>query len=199
MAAWVGMPSIRNSTCMSVDSGFQWMSEAPRSTAWAMIEWTSLTAGRVLAQVGERDLRLGLLDLANVSRRAGSRRVISGGDVGLRGSRPRDLHAGDHHHLVDGDDVRGVGHRQHQRPVGEEADRHRLQALGQLDRDQVGRPHVNFVRRQVDVVDAEPLAERPRQLVLTHLARLDQDLAGRLAAVARRATASVDRLARREA
>ena len=67
------------------------------------------------------------------------------GDVGLGSGRPRDLHVGEHHHLVDRDDVRGVGHREHQRAFGEEANRDRVQALGQLARDQIRRAHVDLV------------------------------------------------------
>ena len=38
VAACVSTPSIRNWTFMSPASGSKWMSDAPRSTAWPMIE-----------------------------------------------------------------------------------------------------------------------------------------------------------------
>ena len=38
-------PSMRARTTMSCSWGSKWMSEAPSSIAWAIVVWTSLTAG----------------------------------------------------------------------------------------------------------------------------------------------------------
>ena len=60
-------------------------------------------------------------------------------DVLAARDRRADLLAGQQRDVVDGEDVGRVGHRDEQRAVVEEADRHRLVALGGRDRDEVRR------------------------------------------------------------
>ena len=83
-------------------------------------------------------------------------------------------------------------------PSGEEADRHRLVALGDLERDQVDRAHVDVEHRQVDVVEAEALGQRAGELVVADHPGLDQHLAGRPALLARVVDRLLDVLAARK-
>ena len=82
-----------------------------------------------------------------------------------RGDRHAHSPAGDHRDVVDRQHVRRVGHRQQQRAVVDEPDRHGPVALGGVGADQLHGAHVQVVDRQVDVVQAEPLGHDSRQLV----------------------------------
>ena len=116
-------------------------------------------------------------------------------DVLGRRRRGDDRHARDHRDLVDRQHVRRVGHRDEQacrrRGTAPAAPRYCFAISG---RDQVRRAHVDLEHRQVDVVDAEALRERTRQLVVANRAGLDQDLAGRPALLAREPDRRLDRL-----
>ena len=68
--------------------------------------------------------------------------------------------------VVDREDVRRVGHRDEQRALVEERDRHRLVALGGRDRDEVRRGHVDLEDAEVEVVEAVALGDGARELVL---------------------------------
>ena len=80
--------------------------------------------------------------------------------------------------VVDGEDVGRVGHRDQQRLLVDEADRQRPVAAGGVDRDQVGRRHVDLVDGEVDVVEAVALGDRARELVGVDRALLEQQLLG---------------------
>ena len=87
--------------------------------------------------------------------------------------------------VVDRQHVRRVGHRQQQRAVVGEADRHRLIALGRLGVEQADRAHVEVVDGQVDVVQAEALGHHAGELVVAQDALLDEHEPGRAALRAR--------------
>jgi hypothetical protein len=72
----------------------------------------------------------------------------------LRGcNRDAAAETGPHLHVVDGQHVGGIGHREQQGSLVDEPDRHGPVATSRLDRDQVGRRHVDLVDREVDVVE----------------------------------------------
>jgi hypothetical protein len=85
-----------------------------------------------------------------------------------------DAQPGDDRQVVGGDDVRGVGDRDEQRALVDVGDRHRLQALGDRRRDEVGRGHVDLELVQVEVVEAVALGERAGVLVGAQGAALEQ-------------------------
>ena len=116
-----------------------------------------------------------------------------------RGRRRADPPAGHHADVVDRQHVRRVGHRQQQRAVVGEADRHRLIALGGLDAEQVDGAHVEVVDGQVDVVQAEALGHDAGELVVAQDALLDEHEPGRAALRARGRDGLLDRLAVGEA
>ena len=121
-------PSTRKRTRMSLPSGSKWMSEAPSSTAWAMIELTSLMTGassadsRISVTIGEL--------LARPPRRPRRPRRRAGHARDQRRRCPpasattgRSLVAGHQLEVVEREHVRRVGHRDQQRaasskPIG---------------------------------------------------------------------------------
>ena len=93
--------------------------------------------------------------------RIGDRRddVLGGGDHRAH------VEPGHDRDVVDGPHVGRVRHRDHQRVVLDEGDRDRAVALRSLVRDQVDGTEVELEDAQVDVVEAEALGRRTRQLV----------------------------------
>ena len=83
--------------------------------------------------------------------------------------------------------------------VADERDRDRAVALGGLGRDQVDRPEVDVEGAQVEVVEAEALGGRPRELVGRDHLLGEQHLLRSAAAVARLGDGGLDAVARREA
>ena len=106
--------------------------------------------------------------------------VLLGGDGDAAVERRRDLD------VVDREHVGRVGHRHQQRLFVDEADRQRPVAARRVDRDQVGRRHVDLVGGEVDVVEAVALGDRARELVGGDRALLDQQPLRRAAGGARR-------------
>ena len=115
--------------------GEKWISDAPRSTAWAMIELTSLTTGRVagaLHRCSETSrLAVGLLVdgfgdrvVEPAHARDDERDVVARCDCDL------DRHARAQREVVDRYDVRRVLHRDQQRAVVELTDRDHREAFG---------------------------------------------------------------------
>ncbi len=82
------------------------------------------------------------------------------GDVVRRRDRDADLVAGHDRDVVDREHVRRVGHRDQQRALVGERDRHRLVALGDGRADEVGRGHVDLEDAEVEVVEPVALGER---------------------------------------
>ena len=80
-----------------------------------------------------------------------------------RRDRDADLVAGHDRDVVDREDVRRVGHRDQQRALVGERDRHRLVALGDAGGDEVGGGHVDLEDAEVEVVEAVALGERARE------------------------------------
>ena len=130
-------PSTRKRTRSSRPSGARWMSEAPRSTAWATIWLTSLTTGASSA-VSRRSttsalapfLRLDLAVLLGDDVLEPVQPRDQRGDVLRRRDRDAHLVAGHDRDVVDRQHVRRVGHRDQQRALVGERHRHRLVALG---------------------------------------------------------------------
>ena len=86
-------------------------------------------------------------------------------DVDLGGDRDPAAQAGHHLDVVDGEDVRRVGHREEQRLGVDVADRDGVEAAGGLDRDEVRRAHVDVVGVEVDVVEPVALGDRAGELI----------------------------------
>ena len=174
------------------------MSEAPRSTASSITRCTSWITDAsspdapkfiVRREVVERALRLGvagvlllLVDRLDLGRGAVAAPPVRVGeaaddelDVGGRGDRRADLVAGHDRDVVDGEHVGRVRHRDQQRAVAGEGDGHRVVALDRGGRDELGRVRVDAVGLQVEVVEAEALGDRARELVLGDRAGGEQD------------------------
>ena len=187
VAAGASTPSTRKSTRVSPSSGLMWMSEAPCCDG--------LGDDRV-HELDDGSVAVGVVEHARPARRprrppprrcprssrpsaraAPSSRLRSSTEAAAGRIAP----AGHHPDVVDREDVRGVGHRQQQRAVVGEADRHRLVALGGLGADQVDGAHVEVVDREVDEVQAEALGDHAGELVVAQDAALDQHQARRAA------------------
>jgi hypothetical protein len=138
------------------------MSEAPSSTAWAIIELTSLMTGASSA-----DSRISVTAADHAE------------DVVGRGHHRAHLVAGHQLQVVERQHVRRVRHGDHQVAALVEADRDGVEAPGRLRADQVQRADVRLVDREVRVVEAEALCGRARQLVAGDRRGLEQDLLGR--------------------
>ena len=118
-------PSMRKRTRICVPSGARWMSEAPCSTAWAMIWLTSLMTGASSAD--SRRSTISAVVLLGLHRRrsatTSSRRVsrlIRPAMSSREATAGADLEAGHQRDVVDGQDVGRVGHRDEQRALAEE-------------------------------------------------------------------------------
>ena len=195
------------------------MSEAPRSTASEITRWTSwiteasspeapklTVCGR---QVVERSLgaggrRLGELVVERLELGRGAAAAAPAGivdalehrlDVRRRGDRGPDLVAGHHGDVVDRQHVRRIGHRDEQRAVGGEGDRHRLVALDRRRSDELGGVGVDAVALQVEVIEAEALGDRPREVALGDRTGRDQHALGGRAGRVRHLHRVVHRLA----
>ena len=81
-------------------------------------------------------------------------------------------------HVIDGKDVRRIGHRHQQCPVVEEGHRNGRIALRRVRVDQVGRAHVWRESREVDVFEPVALGERPAELLCRDDAAVDQQIQG---------------------
>ena len=117
------------------------------------------------------------------------------GDVLLGRDGRAHLVAGHQRDVVDGEDVARVDHRDQQRAVVEDLDRHRAVALGRARGQQVGGRHVDPEDAEVDLVDAEALGDDARELVGRQDAALDEHLAGAPPVGARLRDRGLDRLA----
>ena len=100
-------------------------------------------------------------------------------DVAAGGHRGPHLVAGHDRDVVDREHVRGVGHRDQQRAFGDERHRYGLVALDGGRGDELGRVGVDLVVAQRDVVEAEALRDRARELVVGDRALRQQDALGR--------------------
>ena len=194
-------PSTRKRTRTSRPSGARWMSEAPRSTAWATIWLTSLTTGassEVSCRATTSPSSSSTISPSPDDVFEAVQARYERGDV-VRG-RDRDAHlvAGHDRDVVDREHVRGVGHRDQQRALVGEGDRHRLVALGDRRVDEVRRRHVHLEDAEVEVVEAVALGERAREPVLGERAVLEQHPLGRSAGRARALERVLDLLARGE-
>ena len=105
------------------------------------------------------DLLLGVRDdiLEAVQASDQIRDVIRCGD--------RDPHfiAGHDRDVVNGEHVRRVGHRDQQRALVDERDRHRLVAACRRRADEVGRAHVDGQHAEIEVIQSVALGQRARQ------------------------------------
>ena len=160
----------------------KWMSEAPRSTASATIEWTSLTTGASSAESRRSmtcglDLLLDLGDGAVEPRQAAEQQL----DVVVGRDDEPDLVAGHHRQVVGGQDVRRIGGGDDQRAL-----------VGEGDRDgAVAAQHCGSTSElavvsigcdvEVDVVDAVALADGAGELVGRDDVALEQRAPGRRA------------------
>ena len=88
------------------------------------------------------------------------------GDVIRRRDRDAHLVAGHDRDVVDRQHVRRVGHRDQQGALVGERHRHRLVALGDRRRDQVGGRHVDLEDAEVEVVQAVALGQRTGETVV---------------------------------
>jgi hypothetical protein len=159
------------------------MSDAPWSTPWATSDLGALVDDRLLDDH--------VVDLVHAPDER--EHVLRGGDGRA------DLVARHQRDVVDGENVAGVGHRDEQRALVEEADGHGGVALGRRRRQEVRRGHVDAVGVQVDVVDAEALGDDARKLGRREDAAVDEHLAGAPAARARLGDRELDRLGARVA
>ena len=88
--------------------------------------------------------------------------------------RHADLIAGHDRHVVDGEHVGRVGHRDQQRPLVRERHRHRLIALGGGRGDEVGGGHVDLEGAEVEMVEPVALRQGSRERVVVQDALLEQ-------------------------
>ncbi len=173
-------PSTRKRTRSSRPSGAKWMSEAPCSTPWAMIELTSLMTGASSALSRRSTISAtsaapsSIASCTTSSRRL--RRADQGEDVLAGGDGRQGLHAGDEGDLVDRHDVAGVGHRKAELRLADERDRDGLVALGLRRADEVRGGHVDLEDREVEMVEAVALRDGTRQLLLVDDALLQECL-----------------------
>ena len=178
-------PSTRKRTRISRPSGSKWMSEAPSSTAWAMIELTSLMTGassadsRISVIVGAVFVlalldRLGdrLVEPAHARRsaldvlRRGHDRAAPRARSSASGRRARSRSTGRPSQPAAG--------RSSSKPIGAALSRRRG-----LRAEQVQRREVDLEDAQVDVEEPEALGGRARQLVGVERRLLEQHLLGR--------------------
>ncbi len=112
--------------------------------------------------------------------------------VDVRHGRDRGPHlvAGHDRDVVDREHVGGVDHRDEQRAVAGERDGHGLVALDRGRRDELGRVGVDAVDREVEVVEAEALRDRAREVGLAQRAVAHQQALGQPAV----AVGALDRL-----
>ena len=179
-------PSTRKRTRIDLASGSKWMSEAPRSTASATIERTSLTTGASSAD--SRSSMTGrlvvlLLDLLDGGVEP-AEAAEEGVHVLLGGDRAADLVAGHHRQVVDGEHVRRVGGGHQHHVVVEEGDRDGAVLAQHRGVDQRRRALVDRVAVEVHVLDAVPLGDGAGELIGRHDAVLEQGLAGGAAGLA---------------
>jgi hypothetical protein len=178
------------------------MSEAPRSTASEITRWTSwmtdasspeapkLTVWGVRSKSGPAALA-GAASESSSSSAVGLGRGAAAAapgriaqplehelDVARGGDGGAHLVAGHHRDVVDGEHVRRIRHRDEQRAVADERHRDRLVALDRGGRDELGGVGVDPVVLEVEVVEAEPLGDRARELALGDRARREQDPLG---------------------
>jgi len=116
-----------------------------------------------------------------------------------RGDRRANLEAGEHRDVVDGVDVRRVGHGHEQRVLVDEGHGHGVVALGRQGGHEVRRRHVDGEGVQVEVVEAVALGGCPRELVVADGAGLEQHPLRRAAAGACRLHGALGSLASHEA
>ena len=174
-------PSTRKRTRMSWPLGSKWTSDTPRRTASAITACTSFTIGASSADSRSSITSASYVLLLDLGDGAGERAELLDQrvDVLRRGDRAAHLVAGGHRDVVEGEQVRGVGGRDQQRPLGQEGDRDGAVAarLGAVDHRRRALVHLEDV--QVHVVEPVALGERLRELRGVDESRLDQSLAER--------------------
>ena len=142
-------PSMRKRTRMSLARGSKWMSEAPRRTASAITEWTSLTTGASSAWSRSSMTSASSSSSSTSSTASPSVRELADQRVDVlgRGDRAAHLVAGGHGDVVEREHVGRVGRRHQQRLLAEEGDRDRLVAARLGGVEQVGGAVVDLERR----------------------------------------------------
>ena len=166
-------PSMRSRTTSASSCGSKWMSLAPSSAAWKMIELTSRTSGT--SEMPSSTSRSSPLLLCLVEepapRRSSARAESLRGagqaadlvlDVLARGDAELELEARRQPQLVDRVHVAGVGDRDPER-VALERVRHGDDALEHVDRDLLGGVLGDAGQRQVDERQLEAAGERARE------------------------------------
>ena len=171
-------PSTRNRTRKSSPRGSKCTSEAPRSTASAMIELTSFTTGVVVGGFAQLDhlrglgLLLHLVDGLFEPRELADQRH----DLPTRRHRSPNLVAGAQRDVVESDEVGGVRRRDEQRAVALEGNGHGAVAAGLLCVDQVGGAAVVLEDVEVQMREAVALGKGARKGVGVDPLLLDQQL-----------------------
>ena len=133
-------PSMRNRTRSSRSPGSMWMSEARSAIAWAMSRLTNLTIGASstisLTRASSSSSWLSSRVWVRSSRASSLRwkRSIADDQVGLGGDHGLDVASGERADVVDGEDVRRVGHGDDQ-PAVLVADRQGDVAAGDVRSD----------------------------------------------------------------
>src|SRR3954447_8769666 len=121
------------------------------------------------------------------------------GDQVLGGYRRMDLQLRHECDVVEGERVRGIGHRHEQASVDLEIDRHGAIALRGGWRQQVRRAGIHVVLRKVDVAEPVARGERASELVPSETALADKDAPHGLAGGARGLDSRLDVLLGSEA
>jgi len=194
-------PSTRKRTRSSRPSGSRWMSEAPSSTAWAMIELSSLMTGASSADSCRSMTSPASPSCSATSEAAAwttsSRRVSR---VTSAEMPSRDATAGRTSMPV----IRAMSSTARTLAGSAMAtssvrssrkDGEGVVALGRRGPDQVRRPHVDLEGGQVEVVEAVALGDRPREPFLVERAGLHQHPLRRVSRGAGRRDGLVDTLA----
>ncbi len=139
----------------------------------------ALEVDRVVVLVAPADLDVGVVEALHHLFIGGAGGVVALGGLldGLLGrDHDLDVVAGEELDVVDGEDVRGVAHRQDERG-GRPVHRDHVVLLAHLPGDQLDHLGVDVEVPQVDRRDPVLLGEEPRQLVLLDVAELGQVVA----------------------
>ena len=178
-------PSMRYRTRRSRSVGSRWMSEARSWIAWVISRLTYLTIGasstasRTLERSSSSSTSRMRGDVVEVG--VGAVVPVDGRQhVGARGDARLDLHLGHRADVVDGEDVRRVGHR-HQQLAVLEAERQDDVPAGDRPGHQADGGAVDREVGEVDEAHADLLGQRGDQLGLGQHALVDQDPAQRAA------------------
>ena len=166
-----------------------WMSDARSFTAWVISRLTSLMIGASSRSCGRRDGFEGPVFGFPLGRRFFRQRLCGaidavvacdgGENIGFRSNDRLHVMLRQSADVVDGNDVRGIGHRDDQSLLIVEADGHAAVSTGGCLRNHHDRRRVDVCFVQIDEFEAELLGQDRDQGALRDETELDHDAADR--------------------